>query len=408
MRLLLLVATLVPLTAHAETALPTPLRVDQVVARARDRRPEVLASRARTRAAAQRPTIVSALEEPIVSASIDHLPFALHGLDASLTVEQAFPLSRVRGYRQRGAEADVRRERANGDRVSLDVELDAAAAFWMLAQVRANAQITKQQHALAEQLVAAALARYSSNTGAQSDVLRAQVDVARFGAERRALTAEIRGAEIMLNTSIARDVDAAIPELDTTVSDAAPPAPEEIERAAGKQRPELRAGRAEIDRAEVDVQVMRSMYSPMAMIRTGPAYTMTDGAGWMVMVGISVPIWRGKLRAGVAEARAMVDMTNADLDAMRRMIGGEARGARETIIAARERYIALRDTIVPLAQQALAPTLAAYAAGQVPLVSVIEMAQALWSSERELVSARYDLGLAWARLRRASGEGTTR
>ena len=148
MRLLLLVATLVPLAAHAETALPTPLRVDQVVALARDRRSEVLASRARVRAAAERPTIVSALEEPIVSASIDHLPFALHGLDASLTVEQALPLSRVRGHRQRAAEADVRRERANGDRVGLDVELDAAAAFWMLAQVRANAQITKLQHAL--------------------------------------------------------------------------------------------------------------------------------------------------------------------------------------------------------------------------------------------------------------------
>ncbi len=407
MRLLVLAATLVPLTAVAESALPTPLRVDQVVALARERRSEVLASRARIRAAAERPAIVSALEEPIISASIDHLPFALHGLDASLTVEQAFPLSRVRRHRQRAAEADVRRERANNDRVGLDVELDAAAAFWMLAQVRANAQITKQQHALAEQLVAAALARYSSNTGAQSDVLRAQVDVARFGAERRALTAEIRGAEIMFNTSIARDRDAPIPELDITVSDAPPPPPEEIERAAVRQRPELRGGRAEIDRAEADVRVMRSMYSPMAMIRTGPAYTMSDGAGWMVMIGVSVPIWRGKLRAGVAEARAMVDMTNADLDAMRRMVGGEARGARETIIAARERYVALRDTIVPLAQQAIAPTLAAYAAGQVPLVSVIEMAQALWASERELASARYDLGLAWARLRRASGEGTS-
>lgn len=407
-RLLLLAITLVPLTARTEPELPGPLRVEQVVALAREHRSEVLASRARLRAAAQRPAIVSALDEPVVSASLDHLPFALHGVDASLTVEQTFPLSRVRGHRERAAQADVRRERANTQRVELDVELDAAEAFWMLAQIRANAEITQKQHGLAEQLVAAALARYSTNTGAQSDVLRAQVDVARFDAERRALAAEIRGAEIMLNTSLARDVDASVPELDTTVSDAAPPTPEHIERAARTQRPELRAGRAEVERAEADVRVMRSMYAPMAMIRTGPAYTMTDGPGWMVMVGISVPIWRGKLRAGVAEARAMVDMTTADLDAMRRMVDGEARGARETIVATRERYVALRDTIVPLAQRAIAPTLAAYAAGQVPLVSVIEMTQALWSSERELVAARYELGMAWARLSRASGEETRR
>ena len=129
------------------------------------------------------------------------------------------------------------------------------------------------------------------------------------------------------------------------------------------------------------------MYAPMAMVRTGPAYTMAEGPGWMVMVGISVPLWRGKLRAGVAEASAMVDMATADLEAMRRMAEGEARGARETVVAARERYRALRDDIVPRAEQAIAPTLAAYSAGQVPLVSVVEAAQALWTAQRELVDA---------------------
>ncbi len=149
---------------------------------------------------------------------------------------------------------------------------------------------------------------------------------------------------------------------------------------------------------------MRSMYGPMAMVRTGPAYTMTDGNGWMVMIGISIPLWRDKLRAGVAEAHAMVDMATADLDAMRRMADGEARAAREKVVAARERYRALRDDIVPRAEQAIAPTLAAYSAGQVPLVSVLEAATMLWMARRDLVMARAQLGLTWARLRRAANE----
>lgn len=396
-------------SARADVALPAPLRVDDVVATARTRRSEILAARARASAAAQRPVIVSALDDPTISASIDHLPFGELGFgklpmfDGSLFVEQAFPLSRIRGHRRRGAEADLRRERANADRVALDVELDAGAAFWMLAEVRANAKVVDRQHALAEQLVAAATARYSSNTGTQSDVLRAEVEVARLAAERRALAAEVRGAEVMLNTSIARTADAPIPELDTTVPDVMPQAPDTIARTATR-RPELRVGRAEIERAEAEVRVMRSMYAPMAMVRTGPAYTMEAGSGWMVMIGVSVPLWRGKLRAGVAEANAMVDMATADLDAMNRMVEGQVRAARESVIAARERYIALRDDVVPRAQQAIAPTMAAYASGQVPLVSVVEAAQTLWSFERELVSARAELGVAWARLRRASGE----
>ncbi len=393
-------------SAHADVELPTPLSAQDVAALARSRRSEIIAAKARARAAGQRPTMVSALDEPTISVSLDHVPFNMMGVDGSVTVEQTFPLSRVRGNRRRVAEAGARRELANAERVRLVVELDAVQAFWMLAQLRATAEIATRQHGLAKQLEAAALARYSSSTGTQSDVLRAQIETIRIAADQRALAAEARGAEVMLNTSIARDPSSPIPELDITVPDAEPPPSTTVARAS-QARPELRAGRAEIEQAEAEVRVMKSMYAPMAMVRTGPAYTMAEGTGWMLMVGVSIPLWRGKLRAGVAEANAMVDMATADLDAMRRMADGEARSARETVAAARERYRALRDDILPRAEQAIAPTLAAYSTGQVPLVSVIEAAQVLWSSQRDLVVARAELGTAWARLHRASSGEVT-
>ena len=151
---------------------------------------------------------------------------------------------------------------------------------------------------------------------------------------------------------------------------------------------------------------MKSMDSPMAMVRTGPSYTMAEGEGWMAMVGISIPIWRGKIHAGVGEAEAMVDMAQADLLAMQRMVAGDAVVAREDVAAARERFLALRDEVIPRARQAIEPSLAAYAAGQLPLVSVIETAQTLWSAQAELVAAELGLGLSWARLNRATGRKT--
>ncbi len=404
--LVLLLIGLLATPASAEVALPNPLRLQDVVTLARSRRAEITAAKARARAAAQRPAIVSALEDPIVSFSLDHVPFNGMGADYSATFQQNFPLSRVRGNRKRGAEANVRRQLAEADRVALDVELDAAQAFWMLAEARATAEIVSKQSALADQLVKAATARYAANMGTQSDVLRAQIEVSRLNAEQRASAAEVRAAEVMLNTSLARDAAAAVPDLDARVSDVVPPASDAIARAA-EGRPELRAGRAEIAQAEAEVRVMRSMYSPMAMVQTGPAYTMEAGYGWMAMVGLSIPLWRGKLGAGVDEAKAMADMARADLEAMRRMTEGQARGARETVVAARERYVALRDDVVPRAEQAIAPTLSAYSTGQVPLVSVVEAAQALWSAQRDLVMARAQLGLAWARLRRASTQEIT-
>ena len=388
-------------------ALPAPLRVTDVMRIARARRAEVLAARAGARAAVQRPAIVSALDDPMISPSIDLpiRPYAPGRSMVGVTVEQWFPLSRVRGHRRDAAEAVARGARADVDRVELDVELEAAAAFWMLAERRAAAVIVEEQRALADQMVSAATARYAASTAAQADVLRAQIEVDRLDAERAVLAAEIRGAEAMLDASLARDPDQPIPALDVTVSDAEPAVTARVASSALAGRPELRAGRAEVERAESEISVMRSMYAPMAMVRTGPAYSWMDGTtGWMVMVGISVPLWRGKLKAGVAEASAMADMANADLDAMRRMISGEAAVARERVAAARARYLALRDRIVPRAKETIAPTFAAYASGQVPLVSAIETTQALWNAQRELIEARAALGLAWARLRRATGE----
>jgi outer membrane protein TolC len=380
--------------------LPSPLRVIDAVRIAKEHRAEVIAARARARAAAERP----AIEDPEVFSSIDHLPFMGGGADVSLSIEQRFPLSGIRGHRRSAAEADARRELAEVDRAGLDVELQAAAAFWMLAELRERARLLDDQRALADQVAAAALARFSTSAGMQADVLRAQLEIERLAGEQRAIVAELRGAEAMLDTSLARSADAPIPELDATVSDAEPPAAATIAGTAIAKRPELRAGHATIARAEAEVSVMQSMYAPMAMVRTGPSYTMADGSGWMVMVSVSIPLWRGKLRAGVNEAHAMVDMASADLDAMRTMISGEATAARERVAAARARYLALRDNIVLRAREAIAPTLTAYAASQTPLVSAIEAAQALWDTQRELAMACAELGLAWARLYRTTGE----
>jgi outer membrane protein TolC len=393
-------------TAYAQDAepLPDPLRLEQVLQIARDHRAEIEAARARSRAAAERPAIVSALEDPVIFPSIDHLPFMLQGVDYSVSVEQRFPLSGVRGHRRESAEADSQRFRAETDRVALDVELDAVTAFLMLQERRRIGEILGEQRRLSREFVDAAVARYSAGTGTQSDVLRAEIEVSRLDAALRSIDFEVRAVEAMLNTGLGRSADLPVPALESPPLTELPPSTDTVREAALSKRPELRAGEAEIGRSLAEVSVMKTMYSPMAMVRTGPSYTMTDGAGWMVMVGISLPLWRDRLHAGVAEAEAMVDMARADLEAMRRMVEGDAVAKREETLASRERFFALRDEVVPRARQAIDPTLAGYAAGQLPLVSVIDAAQTLWSVEAELAAAELGLGLSWARLKRATGD----
>jgi outer membrane protein TolC len=272
----------------------------------------------------------------------------------------------------------------------------------MLLERRRTAALVSEQIALARDVVSAANARYASGTAPQSDVLRAEVEVARIEAIARALVGGVRGAEAMLNTSLALDPDLPVPEL--MLPAITQPVPSwTAMKAALTSRPELAAGRAEIVRANADIEVMRDMFRPMATIRTGPSYTMAEGRGWMAMVGISLPIWRGKLDAGVAEAQAMRAMSEADLRAMTRMIEGQAAVAVYQVQAARERQLALTSDVLPRARMAIEPAVAGYASGQLPLVSVIEAVQALWLVQSDLIAADTELGLAWVRLGRAVG-----
>jgi cobalt-zinc-cadmium efflux system outer membrane protein len=388
--------------AQAPAVLPSPLGLGDVVRLATERRDEIQAARARRRAGEARPSIVSALEDPMISPSLDHLPFMLGGADASVTFEQQIPLSGIRGHRRASARADVERLRADANRTSLEVGIDAANAYLMLQERRRTAALVEEQMAFARDVVSAANARYASGTAPQSDVLRAEVEVARLGALARALVGEVRGAEAMLNTSLALDVDMPVPPLAPVALAQPVPAWSSI-KSALTSRPELAAGRAEIARAEADVQVMRDMFRPMATIRTGPSYTMAEGRGWMAMVGFSLPIWRERLHAGVAEAQAMRAMSEFDLRAMTRMVEGQAAVAVNQVQAARERQLALTRDVLPRARMAIEPAVAGYAAGQLPLVSVIEAVQALWLVQSDLIAADTQLGLAWARLGRAVG-----
>jgi outer membrane protein TolC len=400
----------------SDPPLPDALQLEDVIRIAVRNRAELSAATARADALAERPAVVGALDDPMISPSIDHYPFDMpeeedgmgdsgggQRYDWSISIEQRFPLSGLRGYRREAARADAQRARALADNTQLDVTLDVERSFFMLLERRRMRSVLVEQEALAQQLVDASSARYASGSGSQADVLRAEVETARVRGAQQALTAQIRAAEAMLNVSMGRAPAERITELINVASRKSPlAAPAAVERAL-LRRPELVAGEAEVERAKAEVEVMRSMYKPMATVRVGRASTMAEGPGAMLMIGVSVPIWRDRLRAGVAEARAMQRMADSDLVAMRRMVEGEAVGAVESVEAARAHYVVLEDEVLPRARAATETALAAYSSGQGTLISVIESARALWEVQAEQVMAEAQLGEAWARLRRATG-----
>lgn len=86
--------------------------------------------------------------------------------DQSVTIEQKFPLSRVRTHRRDSARADAARARSLADAAELDVALDAQRSFLMLHEKRRMKLVVAEQVLLARQLVSSAAGRYASGGGA--------------------------------------------------------------------------------------------------------------------------------------------------------------------------------------------------------------------------------------------------
>ncbi len=389
--------------ADAAGELPSPLEPDAVLAFARDHRAELVAAKSRSDAALQTPKVVSALPDPMVMASIDHLPFKLDGVDFSVQVQQDFPLGGVLGARGRGAEAEARAVSADAQRVRLDVEYEALAAYLMWVELQRSGVVIDEQLAVAKQIHAITKIRLSVNDAGAADVLRAQTDVAKLEGERKAIDAEVAAAASVLDATLARPLDAPLPAPALIVPASEPPLVAELVRLAVDKRPELASLKARVDVARAKGDEAHELYKPVAFVRAGYSQSMLEGPGAMVMLGVSVPIWRDKLSAGVAEASSMAVSAEADVAATSRAIEGEVAAARGQVVAARVRFATAHETVVPLAREALQAMITTYTAGQTPLVSVLDSARLVREARMEEVVAELKLATAWARLGRAVG-----
>jgi cobalt-zinc-cadmium efflux system outer membrane protein len=389
--------------SRALDTLPSPLRAEDVVTWAKTHRAEIAAARAKSAALAETPKVVSALPDPMVMVSLDHLPFKLMGADASLMVQQDFPLSGVLGKKKASAEANAKASFADSDAIALDVQASALNAYLMVVELERMSAVLDEQAITARTIVEATLVRLETGSGNAAEVVRARLDVVRLEGEKKAVEAELVGARSMLNATLARPLDAAIPKTALAVPTADPPGNDKLVAIALDKRPELLAMRYRAEKATADIGVMSSMYSPMAFVRTGPSYTMTDGPGVMLMIGVSVPIWREKLSAGVAEAKGMALMVDNETAAMKKMIEGEVASARSSVIAAKIRFELNRDKIVPIAKQSITLTLQTYAGGHAPLVAVLDALQMQRMARMEEVVSEVRLAIAWTRLGRAVG-----
>ena len=271
-------------------------------------------------------------------------------------------------------------------------------AYFQLGQLDEQLRLKREILALLENQERVLRAKNLTGTAALPDVLRTQ-------SERARLRAEIANLEAA-QPARRENFKAA---LGLTPAQAAPPVPahfrfsagnfdaDELEKFALAHNPQLAAMAADVRAAEAGITVAYKERVPdfnlglMADVKASPVF-------FRPLAGLTLPVWRDKLAAEIAQAQAN------KLAAQSRWQAAEidlAVSFAEKLLAVREtqRNLALvENELLPKARQSLKILCAGYQTGAMDFASLTEAERMILDLQLEAVAARTERELALAEL----------
>ncbi len=298
-----------------------------------------------------------------------------------ISITQMFPWFGTLDSRGSAAEqqahAVARRLEAEVNRLVAEVRKQYAEYYYVEAALR----ILEEQREIVNGLNVAIEASYESGLANLADVLRIASDLDRIGDRVQSLEERRRPVVAELNRLLGRPAGAALPaprEWDFRAADDE----ELLELAAELYRhPELRARESEIRAAEDAVRLARHQGRPDFMVGAEVMERRGEQTEGLLMLGMSLPVWRENYSAARREARAQRREVAAERQALTLDLEARFAGAVFELRDA-ERQVRLYDeSLLPRAEGTFAIVEAAYFEGEASFVD-------LTAARRELLDIR--------------------
>lgn len=405
-------------SAAQDTASTT--RLGDLYAQVQHANPRVSAANALVRAAQAR--IPGAKRPPDPELQLGFMNYTVPGLKpmeplgmTQLQLMQMVPLGGKLALAGRvaGAQASATGERALD--LGWELRSQTAMSFYDLYATDRQLDIARETLRLLQDIARTAVAMYRVGDGRQSDVLRADVEVARMAEDTVRMLAMRETMVARLNAL--RDRDPA----NEVATPALPRFPDSIpqrtwlDSVARDGRPMTRAGLAQLRAAEASATLARREILPDLQIGiqygqrratmtvvdpTGATMTerITERMG-SLMVGASIPIFaRDRQYQMRTEADAMKAMAEADVAAMRAETRGRIGEAYAGLSRARNLARLYQSTVLPQAEATVKAAMSAYRAGTVDFMTLLDNRMAVNKYRRELHTLEADEGKAWAEL----------
>ena len=376
--------------ALLSAAVPLPLasdpEVSALVAEALANSPDLARADAAARAEGERAPQVGSLPDPTLTLGIQNDGFQSIQIGTMETsywqvmLTQPVPWPGKLSARQAAARAQASVVGAEAARLRLATTAEVERAYVDLLLVRGQLELLGKLETLWAEAEVMARTRYEVGQGAQSDLLRAQLERTRLKQRRVTLEGDEQTRLQALNRLRVHPLDEPVPTPRPLSAFADPVlrAAAEAVRDAERRSPDLAIAELAVQAADRRVESAGQDWFPDLAVTAGVMPRGQIEPMWTVQLGITLPIWGATRQSkGVEESRIRREADARGEEAVRQLVRLRAEERRTVLAAALQTLEIYRGGILVQSDAAVRSTLAQYQVGKVTFPSVLEVLRGL-------------------------------
>jgi len=386
------------------------LLLEEVLAR----NPRLARLRAEAAAVDQRTPQVKALPDPTATLTWFVMPpqTRVGPQRAAVNLTQQFPWFGTLDLDEQATLWDAVASRATLEAAKVKVLTEVRTDYHELQFLRVESLVVGDDRATLEHYGELALARYASGVGLDQAVIKIQAEITRT--ETRLLNLAARRATVVARLNALRDRPQATPVVVAAPKSRQPVALDlaGLRSRALDGRPEIAAANAMVEAAASRVESTKKAYSPNVVVGLNYGYVSRrdDEAGRLnppenngqdilgLSGGISVPLWRSSLEAGVEEGVQNQLAAEEGRREATAAIDGELGDLVHRLPLLNEQVQLYDDVLIVQASQSLRSAESAYASGTADALDLLDAERVLLHVRIAAGRVRSDLDVAYARL----------
>ena len=264
--------------------------------------------------------------------------------------------------------------------VVADVTLRVKELFFSLLKLDRDLILLEKERDLVKRLIKAAASMYEAGKAGQQDVLRSQLELTRLEDRQLEFRQSRRSTAALLNMALNRSADSPVPSLSFGSELPALGDKEELQAMALITRPEIKIHQSLITAREKRLELAKKNSFPDFQVMVeyvdvggGTTMDLRDGRdAWMASVGVTLPLWRRKLKADRAEADNLLHASRSQLSAMNLETEAGIHDYLERIGTSEEQYALYKNVLLPQAEQTLKASESGYSAGRADFSALLE------------------------------------